>query len=470
MQIVLEVTEGPHRGQRFAFDGHDNFIVGRASCAHFRLPKKDPYFSRIHFVIEINPPHCLLVDMGSTNGTWVNGRRVEAAYLREDDLIQGGDTVLRVSLVGAPGERVEELRSPPPPPIAGVGSTPQGRSGADSPRPAPPEMPVRPPALPRVPDEEAGAIQDDPRLRGTGSFHGVPPEVPVSPPHAVPISPQEASAVPGYQIVGRLGSGGMGVVYLATRVSDGRQVALKTIRLAVPAPERDIQRFLREANTLRQLRHPNIVAFHEMRRDGDLLCFAMDYVPGTNAADLVRCEGSLGIGRAVRLACQMLEALHYAHGRGFVHRDVKPGNLLVTQSKQGEACKLADFGLARVYHASTLSGITMLGDTGGTLPYMPPEQITHYRDASPAADQYSAAATLYRLLTGQHVFDVQRLSNAERLVKILFDPAVPIQDRRSDIPTALARVIHQALDKKPTARFSDAASFHDALLPFASGA
>jgi len=316
-----------------------------------------------------------------------------------------------------------------------------------------------------MPHEEAGAIPDDPRLKATGPFRGVPPETPVKPPNAVPVSPQHASAVPGYQIVGKLGSGGMGVVYLATRLSDGRQVALKTIRLSSPAPQRDVQRFLREANTLRQLRHPHIVAFHEMRREGDVLCFAMDYVPGVNAADLIRSEGWLGIGRAVRLACQMLEALHYAHGRGFVHRDVKPGNLLVSQSREGETCKLADFGLARVYHASTLSGITMLGDTGGTLPYMPPEQITHYRDASPAADQYSAAATLYRLLT-----DVKGLSNAERLVKILFDPPVAIQDRRPDIPNALARVIHRALDKKPPARFPDAASFRNALLPFASGA
>jgi len=227
-----------------------------------------------------------------------------------------------------------------------------------------------------MPHEEAGAIPDDPRLKATGPFRGVPPETPVKPPNAVPVSPQHASAVPGYQIVGKLGSGGMGVVYLATRLSDGRQVALKTIRLSSPAPQRDVQRFLREANTLRQLRHPHIVAFHEMRREGDVLCFAMDYVPGVNAADLIRSEGWLGIGRAVRLACQMLEALHYAHGRGFVHRDVKPGNLLVSQSREGETCKLADFGLARVYHASTLSGITMLGDTGGTLPYMPPEQIT----------------------------------------------------------------------------------------------
>jgi serine/threonine-protein kinase len=81
MQVVLEVVEGPHSGQRFRFAEHDNFIVGRARCAHFRLPKKDPYFSRVHFMIEVNPPYCYLMDMGSTNGTRVNGERTQAAYL-----------------------------------------------------------------------------------------------------------------------------------------------------------------------------------------------------------------------------------------------------------------------------------------------------------------------------------------------------------------------------------------------------
>ena len=81
MQIVIEVVEGPHCGRKFVFDGHDSFIVGRARCAHFRLPKKDPYFSRVHFMIEANPPCCRLVDMGSTNGTRVNGRRVRTVLV-----------------------------------------------------------------------------------------------------------------------------------------------------------------------------------------------------------------------------------------------------------------------------------------------------------------------------------------------------------------------------------------------------
>jgi serine/threonine protein kinase len=308
----------------------------------------------------------------------------------------------------------------------------------------------------------------DPRLLSTESFHGVSPEVPVKPPRIEPIAPGEAPAIPGYQIVGRLGRGGMGVVYLATRVSDGAELALKTIALGSSAPQRDIQRFLREANILRQLQHPNIVTFHDMGRQGETLYFVMDYVAGTDAGSLLVRQGPMRIGRAVRLVCQALEALHYAHGQGFVHRDVKPANLLVSGEPGSEICKVADFGLARVYHASVLSGITMLGESGGTPDYMPPEQITHYREVRPAADQYAAAATLYRLLTGRHLYDFSGLSPAKRLTKILFDEPTPIHDHRPDVPEPLVQVIHRALEKEPAARFPDAAAFRGALLPFGS--
>ena len=142
MQIVLEVIEGPHRGRKFTFDGHDNFIVGRAQCAHFRLPKKDPYFSRVHFMIEVNPPYCYLMDMGSTNGTWVNGERVQAAYLGDGDLIQGGDTVLSVSLVGGPDEVVGELPCRPPPLPVEAERPPVHAARGKSPAAVAPEMPV----------------------------------------------------------------------------------------------------------------------------------------------------------------------------------------------------------------------------------------------------------------------------------------------------------------------------------------
>ena len=96
MRLHIAVIAGPHQGQVFTFTGHDTFLVGRSKRAHFRLPEKDEYFSRIHFLVEVNPPRCQLLDMKSTNGTYVNGRKVAVADLADGDLIQGGQTVLRI--------------------------------------------------------------------------------------------------------------------------------------------------------------------------------------------------------------------------------------------------------------------------------------------------------------------------------------------------------------------------------------
>ena len=331
MKIVLEVIRGPHRGRKFTFDGHDNFIVGRAPFARFRLPEKDPYFSRVHFMVEVNPPCCRMLDLGSRNGTRVNGRPVRSASLNHGDLIQGGKTVLKVRFVDPEGKATAVVPAPIQEPATSAEVPPEG-------------------------------------LGDTGTYH---PDVPSSGAKAADAMEGTADAAPaveGYQIVRELGRGGMGIVYLATRTRDQSQVALKTIRPSVAGSEREVERFLREADVLGQLRHPNIVAFHEMGQAGELIYFVMDYVPGTDASKLVRSGGPLSVGRAVRLVCDVLEALQYAHGQGFVHRDVKPANLLVSGEEGYETCKLADFGLARVYHASPLSGLTLLGEAAGTLP------------------------------------------------------------------------------------------------------
>ena len=98
MRVLITVVAGPYLGEVFSFTGHDTFLVGRSNRAHFRLPEKDDFFSRLHFMLEVSPPFCRLSDLKSTNGTYVNGQRVQAADLSDGDLIQGGQTVLRISL------------------------------------------------------------------------------------------------------------------------------------------------------------------------------------------------------------------------------------------------------------------------------------------------------------------------------------------------------------------------------------
>ena len=192
----------------------------------------------------------------------------------------------------------------------------------------------------------------------------------------------------------------------------------------------------------------------------------MEFVRGEGANALVKGSADpLPIARGVRITLSLLSALRYAHAEGFVHRDIKPSNLLITSAGGGDAVKLADFGLARAYQASGMSGLTMTGEIGGTIAYMSPEQITDFRRAQPATDQYAAAATLYFLLTGRFVHDFPD-DPGKRLLMILDKAPVPIRERRGDVPEDLAAAIHRALARDPQARFKDVREFYAAIEPF----
>lgn len=157
-----------------------------------------------------------------------------------------------------------------------------------------------------------------------------------------------------------------------------------------------VERFVREAAVLAKLDHPHIVRHLESGTADGVVFLVMELVNGTDAGQILKPKGPLPVAVAVRMACQTLSGLAHAHEKGFVHRDVKPGNLLVGGPAGKRAVKVADFGLARAYDECNLSGLTMQGEVGGTPAYMALEQVTHFRDVRPAADQYSAAATPVR--------------------------------------------------------------------------
>jgi serine/threonine-protein kinase len=439
MRIKLTVTEGAHKGKEFTFTGHDTLLVGRSSRAHFRLSDEDRYFSRNHFLIEANPPRCRLLDMKSRNGTYVNGERVETCELKGGDQIKAGRTVIQVTFESVPSSPSIDVL-PPGAKIADHSEPPPIR------RPKPAAMPTR---CPLCGNQRANSGEGSSPLCGECEQKARSRE----------------QIVEGYRIVQQLGGGAMGIVSLAVRLADGLPVALKTVTPAVAVRPHQVERFLREAKILSQLRHPNIVAFHDMGEADGLFWFAMDYVRGLDAFRLLRKEGPLSVGRATGLICQLLEALAHAHDSKFVHRDIKPSNMLIEQTAEGERTKLADFGLARIYQTSELSGLTLSGEIGGTVGFMAPEQITEFRETEPAADLFSVAATLYNLLTGSFIFNLEG-DLRQRLLAVLQDDPVPILNRRADLPRKLAKIIHRGLEREPVKRWPDAASFRDVLLPY----
>jgi serine/threonine-protein kinase len=398
MKLILSVTAGPHQGKEFTFEGHDTFLVGRVNDAHLQLSFDDPYFSRRQFVLEINPPRCRLMDLKSRNGTEVNGRRVEIADVKDGDVIKAGHTLFKVSLV----------------------------------------------------DSDPS---DQPTYDLNSPTHDLPQQ---------PSKPASDPTLPGLEIVKELGRGGMGVVYQARRASDGTMLAVKTINPAAGCYGRRTDRFLREASIQGQLRHPNIVALYEVGRSSEMVYLTMELVNGPDLSNMLSRQGPMDIKTAVRAICQMLSGLQHAHDQGFVHRDIKPSNILIHAERTKKTAKLADFGLARAYQSSGMSGLTLQGDVGGTPNFMAPEQVTHFRDARPAADQYSAAATLYTAITGRHVHNMPA-GGPQQLVHITTADPVPIRSRRDDVPEGLAAVIHKALSREPGDRYPDVAAFRGEL-------
>ncbi|MCE9560727.1 MAG: protein kinase [Planctomycetes bacterium] len=430
MLITLTVTSGPLNGRTFTFEGHDVFLVGRSPNAHARFPEDDPFFSRVHFLIEVNPPRCRLTDMGSRNGTFVNGKKVEVVDLDDNDEIRAGHTRITV--------RVEHPTTLAPRFGDNVGETHADINLPMTWEPEQTKIPVPQPAAPK-------------------------PERTITP--MVMANGAAAPIVPGYRFIRELGRGNMGIVYLAKREKDGLDVAVKTIDPAQASNPTVTAQFLSEAKTLGQFNHPNIVKFYETGEAGGLLYFVMEHVSGTDVAKVLQERPRVELRTAIRLAIQVLDALAHAHARGLVHRDIKPANILLAELPDGKRqVKLADFGLARVYRASQISGLTHMGDLGGTPAYMPPEQITNYREVMPPADQYSTAAMLYHMLTGNWVFDLPPMPGG--LLTILNKEPIPICDRRPDLPAELGAVIHRALAKKAPDRYPDVMAFRQALVPF----
>lgn len=434
--VTLTAIVGPLTGQTRVYTERDTCLLGRGEDCNWILPDDVAHrkVSRHHCLLDINPPEVRLRDLDSTNGTTVNGEKPPVSKksparpgevpgerdLGDGDEIHLGGTVLRIAI-----------------------DTPAicDRCGCD------------------VPDDQRQAWRV-----GDGVYLCPRCRVPAQPAPSLPF------ALPGFTLVKQLGQGGMGVVHLAREDATGREVALKVMlpTVANNAPSRAL--FLREIRALRVLEHRNIVALLETGEVAGQLYFTMEYCAGGTVRDLLKREGTLSPAVAVPLIVQALDGLEYAHtfrapGReasdgpgGVIHRDLSPDNLFLA----GPVCKLGDYGLARCFEFSGLSGSTRTGTVAGKAHYVCRQQVRHYRAASPELDVWAIAACLYKMLTGATPRDFPEKRDGWTVV--LETAPVPIRNRRLDVPGKLADLLDAALDDSGKLAFSSAAAFRAALL------
>lgn len=431
MRVTLNVVAGPQTGRSFTFDQHDTFMIGRSEDAHFCLPH-DRFFSRHHCIVEIAPPQAFLRDLGSTNGTFVNGLRVDSTYLKHGDRIQGGETVLEVQVKG----------------------------DYDS----------------QAPQAQRSYEKTEPSLITVACINcGLPAKAEASRPDArlsylcencreqLKKNPQP---IPNYQMIKVLGQGGMGSVMLARAVSDGKLVAIKTLLPEVAVSEQSLKRFLREIEVSSSLRHPNIVSYIEHGTHNGIVYLVTEYVAGMDASRLAKQRGGkLPWQQVIKIIEQTLAALDFAHSLGFVHRDIKEQNILVDGIYPNYIAKLTDFGLSKSYKQTGMSGVTMVGDVAGTIAYMPPEQVRDFKEVRPPADIYGIGMTAYSLLTGAHALDISPNAGISETVKAIFEkPIIPIAKRVPEVPLKVSAVIETALAKQVELRWRTAGEMREALL------
>jgi ABC-type transport system substrate-binding protein/tRNA A-37 threonylcarbamoyl transferase component Bud32 len=257
------------------------------------------------------------------------------------------------------------------------------------------------------------------------------------------------TVIAGFRVKSLIGEGAMGTVYLAEEVANGRRVALKLLAPELARDERFRQRFLRESQIAASLDDPHVVPTLGAGEEDGLLYLAMAHVDGCDLRELLRRERTVKPGRAVELIAQVARALDAAHTAGLVHRDVKPGNILIAADANGEHAYVCDFGLAR--HVSSVSSLT--GERGfvGTIDYVPPEQIEG-GTIDGRADVYALGCVLYECLAGERPFD--RESELAVVFAHLNEPPPRLADLRPDLPDAFDGVFATALAKTPDARYS----------------
>lgn len=482
--LTLAVIAGPNRGALYHVADHQVFLVGRSPSAHCILPEDDRFVSRHHFLIEINPPQCRLVDLESHNGTFVNGKRTRLTDLRDGDEIQIGATRLRVSL------------------MAGTQQTPDAAAwqlpGKDT-EPLPARIQQLfvehwhagsrrrlEPYLERWPELHADADglveliyceyllreQRGEKLR-TEEFVERFPAVAAAvrrqlEMHALFASHEMSAAtgtretesvatalprVPGYRLRLCLGTGALGTVYRGEDDS-GLAVVVKRLDNSRADDDAAVVRFREQFLAPAALRLDLwALPLAVLVKAGSIWAVSA-YVPGDDLERYIERVGPMPPTKAIALLTPLAHDLHRAHDRGCWHGDLKPRNLI---RDEAGVVRVTDGGLQRAFQATAREGLSLLQAGGGLHGFVAPEQVQADQPIGPATDQYALAAVAVWLLTAQPVFAATTMATLLRDILQTAPPAV------AALPPALGAVLKKALRKQPAERYPSMSAFAKAL-------
>ena len=260
---------------------------------------------------------------------------------------------------------------------------------------------------------------------------------------------QPGTEIGGYRLTGLIGRGGMGTVYLGEEVATGKRTAVKVLAAHLARDEGFRARFVREARYASTVEHPNVVAVLDAGEANDLLYIVMEYVEGTSLEALLAIEGPLPGERTLRIVEQVANALDAVHAAGILHRDLKPGNVLVSPAEGRERAYLTDFGLSKNPSQDT-KALTAAGELVGTWHYMAPEQILA-KDVDERVDVYGLGCLLFECLAGEPPFRRER--PLEVLRAHVEDPPPSVTAVRPELPFEIDAVLAKALAKQPDDRF-----------------
>jgi serine/threonine protein kinase len=385
-------TKSKFSGKTISFDQKESLILGREKDCNIVF--SDDTVSRRHCLLEINPPSVMVRDLGSSNGTYLNGEIIsqcdEFPMKTGDCLKLGPDCEIMLDIEQQAAKK--------------------------------PKMQL--------------SLMLQEKMKGYS--HGI--------------------KIAGYRTIREIGRGGMGVVWLVEEEKTGKPMALKVMLPEKASDKKCREMFLREASLSGQLDHKNVVQQFKYGQSGGAGFILMEYCPGKSVEELrAKKGGKIDHDLAKYIILQALDGLHYCHhakviatlkdgttipATGVVHRDFKPGNILLSDHSSYPIVKVADFGLAKTFDTAGMSGFTTKEQIAGMLEFMCSDQVKDFRGAKPEVDVWAAAACYYYMLTGTYPKDFR---GKDPYSVVLNDPAIPIRKHNNEIPERLAEIIDTAL-------------------------